>query len=109
MAFSREFCKRATGLDKPYYNFLGQRLQRGWFSFHGLSENQLEPPESSQDKVSDFWIREMDGPRSINHSLHSDGSENLVPRPGLVVTDFLMTALPVSSCLIISRDLRLQR
>lgn len=44
----------------------------------------------------------MDQDQSI-----TDGSEDLVPRPGLVVTDFLMIALPVSSCLIISRDLRL--
>lgn len=38
-------------------------------------------------RFSDFWIREMEGPRSSNHNLRSDSSENLVPRPGLVVTD----------------------
>ena len=29
----------------------------------------------------------MEGPRSSNHNLRSDSSENLIPRPGLVVTD----------------------
>ena len=37
-------------------------------------------------RVSDF-LDKGNGWTKINHSLHSDGSENLVPRPGLVVTD----------------------
>lgn len=39
-------------------------------------------------RFSDLCIREMKaGPRSNNHNLHSDGSQKVVPKPGLVVTD----------------------
>lgn len=57
------------------------------FSFHGLSGNQLEPPEPSQDKVQWFLEKGMEEPRPGKHNLQNNSSENLVPRPGLVVSD----------------------